>query len=175
MGDPTYEMFWDCGFCGTTRLLGKTHRHCPGCGWSLDLNDQAPTSEIRFDQFEAETPEEGTGRPVAWSLDGVIRTWIDDSNITATVETDLELTYSDLFHFQGQLRSTESLDDEHNRSFGPDSSVTIEGVGEFSVSGALHGEVVLAGDDIIRLDVAHATEFCVDYVFNDQLCQACIH
>lgn len=27
-----YEMLWDCQFCGTTKLLGKTHRHCPICG-----------------------------------------------------------------------------------------------------------------------------------------------
>lgn len=27
-----YEMLWDCQFCGTTKLLGKTHRHCPMCG-----------------------------------------------------------------------------------------------------------------------------------------------
>lgn len=29
---PTYEMFWDCRLCGTEKLLGKTHRHCPNCG-----------------------------------------------------------------------------------------------------------------------------------------------
>jgi hypothetical protein len=27
-----YEMFWDCGYCGTTALLGKTNRYCPQCG-----------------------------------------------------------------------------------------------------------------------------------------------
>jgi hypothetical protein len=27
-----YEMLWDCQFCGTKKLLGKTHRHCPTCG-----------------------------------------------------------------------------------------------------------------------------------------------
>ncbi len=27
-----YEMFWDCQFCGTTKLLGKTHRFCVNCG-----------------------------------------------------------------------------------------------------------------------------------------------
>jgi ribosomal protein L40E len=27
-----YEMLWDCKFCGTTKLLGKTHRFCPSCG-----------------------------------------------------------------------------------------------------------------------------------------------
>ena len=35
MGDTTektYEMLWDCEFCGTEKLLGKTHRHCPECG-----------------------------------------------------------------------------------------------------------------------------------------------
>jgi hypothetical protein len=28
----TYEMMWDCEYCGATKLLGKTHRHCPLCG-----------------------------------------------------------------------------------------------------------------------------------------------
>lgn len=28
----TYEMFWDCKFCRTPRLLGLSHRHCPICG-----------------------------------------------------------------------------------------------------------------------------------------------
>ncbi len=32
----TYEMFWDCGFCGTTKLLGKSQRHCPSCGAPQD-------------------------------------------------------------------------------------------------------------------------------------------
>lgn len=33
---PTYEMFWDCPSCGTKKLLGKTHRHCPACGTVQD-------------------------------------------------------------------------------------------------------------------------------------------
>ncbi|MDQ7024021.1 MAG: zinc ribbon domain-containing protein, partial [Anaerolineae bacterium] len=28
----TYEMLWDCQFCGTKRNLGLTHRFCPNCG-----------------------------------------------------------------------------------------------------------------------------------------------
>jgi hypothetical protein len=32
MSDKTYEMLWDCQFCGTTKNLGKTHRFCPVCG-----------------------------------------------------------------------------------------------------------------------------------------------
>ena len=36
MADKTYEMFWDCAFCGTTRLLGKTHRFCANCGAPQD-------------------------------------------------------------------------------------------------------------------------------------------
>lgn len=34
MGDKekTYEMMWDCEYCATKKLLGKTHRHCPECG-----------------------------------------------------------------------------------------------------------------------------------------------
>lgn len=31
-----YEMQWDCQFCGTERLLGKTHRFCPNCGAAQD-------------------------------------------------------------------------------------------------------------------------------------------
>jgi hypothetical protein len=30
--EKTYEMLWDCEYCGTRKLLGKTHRHCPECG-----------------------------------------------------------------------------------------------------------------------------------------------
>ena len=33
---PTYEMFWDCEACGTTKLLGKSHRYCPNCGSPQD-------------------------------------------------------------------------------------------------------------------------------------------
>ncbi len=35
MGDKTvktYEMLWNCEYCDTKKLLGKTHRHCPNCG-----------------------------------------------------------------------------------------------------------------------------------------------
>lgn len=32
MSEKVYEMLWDCQFCGTSRLLGKTHRYCPNCG-----------------------------------------------------------------------------------------------------------------------------------------------
>ena len=27
-----FQMLWDCRFCGTTKLLGLDHRHCPNCG-----------------------------------------------------------------------------------------------------------------------------------------------
>lgn len=33
---PTYEMFWDCQYCGAKKLLGVTHRHCPSCGAAQD-------------------------------------------------------------------------------------------------------------------------------------------
>lgn len=29
-------MLWDCKFCGTQKLLGVTHRHCPNCGAPQD-------------------------------------------------------------------------------------------------------------------------------------------
>lgn len=34
--EKTYEMQWDCKYCGTTKLLGKTHRFCPNCGAAQD-------------------------------------------------------------------------------------------------------------------------------------------
>lgn len=35
-GAKVYEMQWDCRFCGTKKLLGKTHRFCPNCGGQQD-------------------------------------------------------------------------------------------------------------------------------------------
>jgi hypothetical protein len=32
----TFEMLWDCPSCGTEKLLGLTHRHCPACGAAQD-------------------------------------------------------------------------------------------------------------------------------------------
>jgi hypothetical protein len=32
----TYEMMWDCEFCGSAKLLGKSHRYCPNCGAAQD-------------------------------------------------------------------------------------------------------------------------------------------
>lgn len=39
-GDRTYEMLWDCRYCGTKKNLGLTHRHCPGCGAAQDADDR---------------------------------------------------------------------------------------------------------------------------------------
>jgi ribosomal protein S27AE len=35
-GEGVYEMLWDCRFCGSAKLLGKTHRFCPSCGAAQD-------------------------------------------------------------------------------------------------------------------------------------------
>lgn len=32
MSEKTYQMLWDCPNCGTDKLLGVNHRHCPNCG-----------------------------------------------------------------------------------------------------------------------------------------------
>ncbi len=32
----TYQMLWDCAYCGSEKLLGLDHRHCPGCGSPQD-------------------------------------------------------------------------------------------------------------------------------------------
>jgi hypothetical protein len=34
--EKTYEMFWDCRYCGQRKNLGLSHRHCPGCGAPQD-------------------------------------------------------------------------------------------------------------------------------------------
>src|SRR6185295_10750417 len=36
MSERVYEMLWDCAYCGTRKLLGKTHRFCPKCGAPQD-------------------------------------------------------------------------------------------------------------------------------------------
>jgi hypothetical protein len=38
MAELVYEMVWDCRYCGATKLLGLTHRHCPNCGAQQDPN-----------------------------------------------------------------------------------------------------------------------------------------
>jgi hypothetical protein len=34
----TYQMLWDCPACGTRKLLGIDHRHCPNCGAPQEEN-----------------------------------------------------------------------------------------------------------------------------------------
>ncbi len=34
----TYQMLWDCPACGTRKLLGVDHRHCPNCGAPQEEN-----------------------------------------------------------------------------------------------------------------------------------------
>ena len=34
----TYQMLWNCPTCGQEKLLGVTHRYCPGCGSPQDPN-----------------------------------------------------------------------------------------------------------------------------------------
>src|SRR3954471_15815305 len=36
MEEATYEMCWDCKYCGQKKLLGLTHRFCAGCGAPQD-------------------------------------------------------------------------------------------------------------------------------------------
>jgi len=38
MGELVFEMLWDCRYCGSKKLLGLTHRHCPSCGAAQDPN-----------------------------------------------------------------------------------------------------------------------------------------
>jgi len=34
----TFQMLWDCKYCSTKKLLGVTHKFCPGCGAAQDPN-----------------------------------------------------------------------------------------------------------------------------------------
>ncbi|MCK6577493.1 MAG: zinc ribbon domain-containing protein [Anaerolineae bacterium] len=36
----TYEMIWDCKFCGTQSLPAKTHKFCPNCGAAQDARSR---------------------------------------------------------------------------------------------------------------------------------------
>lgn len=45
MSEKTYEMLWDCQYCGATKLLGKTHRFCPNCGAAQDPRSRYYPSE----------------------------------------------------------------------------------------------------------------------------------
>ena len=45
----TFEMLWNCSFCGAQKLLGKTHRRCPQCGAPQDAASRyfpAPGEEV---------------------------------------------------------------------------------------------------------------------------------
>ncbi len=36
VSEKTYEMLWDCKYCGQRKNLGLSHRHCPNCGAPQD-------------------------------------------------------------------------------------------------------------------------------------------
>ncbi|HET9484559.1 MAG TPA: hypothetical protein VFO79_11435, partial [Xanthomonadales bacterium] len=41
-----YEMLWDCGYCDTKGLLGKSQRHCANCGAKQNPDKRyVPTEE----------------------------------------------------------------------------------------------------------------------------------
>ncbi len=41
----TYQMLWDCAYCGTDKLLGLNHRFCPNCGAPQDTTRRYFPSE----------------------------------------------------------------------------------------------------------------------------------
>lgn len=52
----TYQMLWDCPYCGTEKLLGLDHRHCPSCGAAQDperryFPDEADKVAVEDHQF----------------------------------------------------------------------------------------------------------------------------
>jgi len=66
--EKTYEMLWDCRYCGTKKLLGKTHRHCLECGGAKDATLQCartPCTKIQnrlSDQCRHKAEEWGVAR-----------------------------------------------------------------------------------------------------------------
>jgi hypothetical protein len=63
MANQVFEMFWDCEFCGTTALLGKTNRYCPNCGAPQNADKRyfpPPGKEVRanttYDGADKECP-----------------------------------------------------------------------------------------------------------------------
>lgn len=53
--EVVYEMLWDCRFCGTKKLLGLKHRHCPSCGAPQNAADRYFPSDA--DKVRAEDHE----------------------------------------------------------------------------------------------------------------------
>lgn len=49
MAKKYYQMLWDCGYCGTTKLLAKDQKVCPTCGGIQD-----PTKRYFPDMSEAQ-------------------------------------------------------------------------------------------------------------------------
>jgi hypothetical protein len=54
----TYQMLWDCKYCGTKKLLGLTHKFCPSCGAAQDVTARYFPSD---DEAIAVTDHEYTG------------------------------------------------------------------------------------------------------------------
>jgi hypothetical protein len=60
----TYQMLWDCPFCGTDKLLGLDHRHCPSCGAAQDEDtryfpteqDRVPVQDHRYHGVDVDCP-----------------------------------------------------------------------------------------------------------------------
>lgn len=51
----TYEMLWDCQFCGTKHNLGLTHRFCPNCGSAQNPDSRYyPSDEDKIEVHDHE-------------------------------------------------------------------------------------------------------------------------
>jgi Zn-finger nucleic acid-binding protein len=58
-----FEMWWDCGYCGTVGLLGASNRFCPGCGAQQDASrryfppqGQEAAANVSFDGVDRTCP-----------------------------------------------------------------------------------------------------------------------
>jgi hypothetical protein len=57
LSERSYEMLWDCTYCGAAKLLAKTQRFCPQCGAPQDPNtryfpDEADKVEVVGHRYE---------------------------------------------------------------------------------------------------------------------------
>jgi ribosomal protein L37E len=53
----TYEMIWDCKFCGATALPARTHRFCPTCGAAQDTDTRRFPSDAEKRAIEDYVPK----------------------------------------------------------------------------------------------------------------------
>lgn len=89
----TFQMLWDCPFCGTAGLLGLTHRHCPSCGapqdetkrYFPDESQAVAVDDHRFVGADRECPSCGTPMAASAAHCGSCGSPMDEAAVVARV------------------------------------------------------------------------------------------